>query len=328
MALASGIRRRAALVALLVAGVASLLHAQPPRLPRAAGPFPTGLSGTVVFESDIAGRPGLYTLDLARGAISRLTGDGSASEHTPRWSPDGRQVVFASNRAHYSGTAPDTGTPDLDIWIVRADGTNARRLTTDPAQDTDPSWTPDGTGVVFSSDRDSRGDLYLLTVATGATVRLTRHFVGRAIMPSVSPAPSRTAFAAQTLRVGAFWDFQVHVRDAGGAIVPVPSTAGACWPRWSPDGRRLAHVRLGRNVPSTLELRDGATLQSMQVLTVPGLWSYYPAWAPDMTRLVFSVSPEHHEGENWDLAVIAPATGEWTRLTQGPGNDRLPDWKK
>ncbi len=328
MASASGIRRRAALVALLVAGVASLLHAQPPRLPQAAGPFPTGLSGTVVFESDIAGRPGLYTLDLARGAVSRLTGDGSASEHTPRWSPDGRQVVFASNRAHYSGTARETGTPDLDIWIVRADGTNGRRLTTDPAQDTDPSWTPDGTGVVFSSDRDSRGDLYLLTVATGATVRLTRHFVGRAIMPSVSPAPSRTAFAAQTLRVGAFWDFQVHVRAASGAIVPVPSTAGACWPRWSPDGRRLAHVRLGTNAPSTLELRDGATLQSMHVLTVPGLWSYYPAWSPDMTRLVFSVSPEHHEGENWDLAVIDVATGQWTRLTQGPGNDRLPDWKK
>ncbi len=328
MALASGIRRRAAFVALLIASVASLLHAQPPRLPQAAGPFPAGLAGTLVFESDIAGRPGLYTLDLARGGVARLTGDGSATEQTPRWSPDGRQVVFASNRAHYSGTTRDTGTPDLDIWIVHADGTNARRLTTDPAQDTDPSWTPDGTGVVFSSDRDSRGDLYLLTIATGATVRLTRHFVGRAIMPSVSAAPSRTAFAAQTLRVGAFWDFQVHVRDASGGIVPVPSTAGACWPRWSPDGRRLAHVRLGANAPSTLELRDGATLQSTKVLTVPGLWTYYPAWSPDMTRLVFSVSPEHHDGENWDLAIIDPATGQWTRLTQGAGNDRLPDWKK
>jgi hypothetical protein len=159
-------------------------------------------------------------------------------------------------------------------------------------------------------------------------VRLTRHFVGRAIMPSVSPASSRTAFAAQTLRVGAFWDFQVHVREANGAIVPVPATAGACWPRWSPDGRRLAHVRLGANERSTLEVRDGTTLQSAKVLTVPGLWSYYPAWSPDMTRLTFAVSPEHHDGENWDLAVIDVATGQWTRLTQGPGNDRLPDWKR
>lgn len=328
MASASGAGRLATIAALLLGGVSALPHAQAPPLPRPVAPFPAGLAGTVVFESDLTGRPGLYTLDLARGAVARLTGDGTATEQTPRWSPDGRQVVFASNRAHYSGTSRDTGAPDLDIWIVNADGTNARRLTTDPALDADPAWTPDGRGVVFSSDRDSRGDLYLVTIATGTTVRLTRHFVGRAIMPSVSPAPSRTAFAAQTLRVGAFWDFQVHVRDASGAIVPVPSTAGACWPRWSPDGRRLAHVRLGANERSTLEVRDGSTLHSSKVLTVPGLWSYYPAWSPDMTRLAFSVSPEHHEGENWDLAVIDVATGQWTRLTQGAGNDRLPDWKK
>ena len=166
--------RRAALVALLLASLSGLPHAQGPRLPTPSSPFPPGLSGTLVFESDVAGRPGVYTLDLARGAVARLTGDGTASEQTPRWSPDGRQVVFASNRAHYSGATRDTGTPDLDIWIVNGDGTNARRLTTDPAQDSDPSWTPDGSGVVFSSDRDSRGDLYLLTIATGATVRRSR----------------------------------------------------------------------------------------------------------------------------------------------------------
>ena len=57
------------------------------------------------------------------------------------------------------------------------------------------------------------------------------------------------------------------------------------------------------------------------------LWSYYPDWSPDDTQLAFSVSPEHHEGENWDLAVVDLKTGAWTRLTTGAGNDRLPDWK-
>ena len=161
MALASRLIARGVSVALLlaVADGTTLSHAQAPRVPQAVAPFPAGLSGTLVFESDIAGRPGLYTLDLARGAITRLTGEATFSEQTPRWSPDGRQVVFASNRAHYVGATRDTGTPDLDVWVVNADGSNARRLTTDAAHDADPTWTPDGAAVVFSSDRDSRGDL-------------------------------------------------------------------------------------------------------------------------------------------------------------------------
>ncbi len=228
---------RLALTALVMLVASGLPQAQSPRLPAVVAPFPPGLSGTLVFESDVAGRPGLYTLDLARGVVTRLVGDANSRAQTPRWSPDGRQVVFASNRAHYVGSPAETGTPDFDLWLVDADGRNARRLTTDPANDSDPAWTPDGAGVVFSSDRDSRGDLYLLTLATGTTTRLTRHFVGRAIMPSVSPAPSRTAFAAQTLRVGAFWDFQIHIRDGSGAVEPLAASSGACWPRWSPDGR-------------------------------------------------------------------------------------------
>ena len=80
--------------------------------------------------------------------------------------------------------------------------------------------------------------------------------------------------------------------------------------------------------PSALEVRSGADLRESRVLRADKLWSYYPAWSPDATRLVFSVSPAHHEGENWDLAVMDVASGRWQRLTQGRGNDRLPDWKK
>jgi hypothetical protein len=41
-----------------------------------------------------------------------------------------------------------------------------------------------------------------------------------------------------------------------------------------------------------------------------------------------SVSPEHHEGEDWDLAIVDPSrTSPPRRLTSGGGNDRLPDWK-
>jgi Tol biopolymer transport system component len=58
------------------------------------------------------------------------------------------------------------------------------------------------------------------------------------------------------------------------------------------------------------------------------LWSYYPDYSPDGRYLAFSVSPEHHQGEDWDLALVdLQKPGQFARLTQGPGNDRYPDWR-
>lgn len=299
-----------------------------PPLPAAVRPFPPGLRGTLVFQSDITGRPALYTLALATGEVRRLSGDPRYTSANPRWSPDGSRVMFSSNRAHYEGAAPETGTADLDVWTIGADGAGLARLTSDAANESDPAWSPDGRSIVYSSDRDSRGDLFRLVPTTGAVTRLTTHFAGRAIMPAPAPDGARVAFAAQSLRLGAFWTFQVHVRMPDGSTPGLTNTVGGCWPSWSPDGARLAHVRLPDGEASSIEIRDGARLERSTVHKAGALWSYYPDWSPDGTQLAFAVSPEHHEGENWDLAVMDARTGAWTRLTQGAGNDRLPDWKR
>jgi Tol biopolymer transport system component len=296
--------------------------------PQTATPFPHGLRGTLVFQSDRPGRPAIFTLDLASGRARHLSGDPRWTEGNPRWSPDGAQVAFSSNRAHYEGRSPEQGQPDLDLYVVNADGTGRRRVTSAPANETDPSWAPDGKSLVFTSDADSRGDLYRVWLADGRVDRLTRHFVGRAIMPSVSPDGRKVAFAAQTLRVGAFWDFQVHVLDlASGRTEPLPASAAACWPTWARQGNRMANVLLRRDQPSILEARDVGGGRVQQFGAPAPAWNYYPEFSPDDAHVVFSVSPAHHEGEDWDLAVYTFATGKWERVTAGPGNDRLPDWR-
>jgi TolB protein len=299
------------------------IAAQNPSLPSPSSPFPGGLAGTVVFQSDRRapdnpeGRNHLFALDLASGRVSQLTSGRNHHDQHPKWSPDGRRISFISSRGG-----------SFDLWVMNADGTNVERLTDHPAADYDPIWAPDGQSLIFSSERDSRSDLYRLWLKDRRIDRLTHHFVGRAIMPSVSPDGKLVAFAAQTLQRLNFWEFQVHVLDlATGKTRALDNSGGACWPSWSPDGRSIANVLLAKE-PSTIQIRNADGTRAREVVTDPKLWSYYPDWSTDGKLIALSVSPAHHEGEDWDLAIV-PADGSapMRKLTSGPGNDRLPDWR-
>lgn len=67
---------------------------------------------------------------------------------SPRWSPDGTQIVFVCS---CDG--------DSDIYVVKADGTGLRQLTDAPGIDVSPRWSPDGTRIVFESRRDTNYDI-------------------------------------------------------------------------------------------------------------------------------------------------------------------------
>lgn len=297
---------------------------QSPAVPQIVTPFPAGLTGTLVFQSDLRspdnpqGRTRIYTLNLATRAATAITRGRDHRDENPRWSPDGTRIAFKSNR----------GGNTYDIYVMDADGGNAVRITEHPANDHDPAWMPDGQSLIFSSERDSRGDLYRVWLNDRRVERLTRNFVGRAIMPHVSPDGRSVAFAAQTLARLQFWEFQVHVLDlATGRTRALDNSGGACWPAFSPDGRTLANVLLATE-PSTLQIRGTDGQGARTVRGAPGQWHYYPEWSPDGRWLALSVSPQHHDGEDWDLALVrADGSNTVQKLTTGPGNDRLPDWK-
>jgi Tol biopolymer transport system component len=295
---------------------------QAPSLPQAASPLPA-VSGTLAFMSDRRGpdnpdgRNHIFTLDLQSGRVTQLTSGRNHHDQHPKWSPDGRRISFVSSRAG-----------NFDLYVMDADGTNVTRLTDHPANDFDPIWMPDGQSLIFSSERDSRSDLYRVWLKDRRVDRLTHHFVGRAIMPNVSPDGKLVAFAAQTLQRLQFWEFQIHVLDlATGKTRALDASGGACWPSWSPDGRRIANVLLAKE-PSTIQIRNADGGGAREVAADPKLWAYYPDWSSDAKWIALSVSPQHHEGEDWDLAIV-PADGSAPprKLTTGPGNDRLPDWK-
>ena len=100
---------------------------------------------------------------LLGGAFS-LQAQTPAEDTAPLWlrypavSPDGKQIAFG-----YEG----------DIYLVPAEGVKARQLTTNPAYDARPVWSPDGSRIAFMSDREGSRDIYVVSVEGGAAKRVT-----------------------------------------------------------------------------------------------------------------------------------------------------------
>ena len=141
----------------------------------------------IVFTSVRDGDLDLYSMDLDGGNVQRLT-DGLGYDGGAFYSPDGSKIVW---RAHY----PEAGSDEakdyqellgkgllrpgkLDVWVMDADGTNARQLTDVGGANFAPYWHPDGDRILWSSNHeDPKGrefDIYMIHLDGSGMERITR----------------------------------------------------------------------------------------------------------------------------------------------------------
>ena len=243
----------------------------------------------IVFSSNREnGNFEIYVMNIHGKNPRRLTKN-RHDDFSPSWSPDGKRIVFTSERDGNS-----------EIYVMNADGSNPRRLTENGNFDQFPSWSPDGERIAFSSRRDGHfrnafgitDEIYLMDTDGGNQQRLTNNR-GWDWFPSWSPDGERIAFASD--RRGDFENFEIYVMDADGGNQRrlTENRHEDSSPSWSPDGERITFNsrRDGNSEIYVMEANGG----NQQRLTNNRQDDFQPAWF----NSPFSVSPAGKKFKVW-----------------------------
>lgn len=267
----------------------------------------------IAFVWTVDGKKELAVMDYDGHNVRQLTQDKSLSAR-PRWSPDGKQIVYTSymNRfpdvieinlftgqrrrlAAYPGLnsgavySPDgnsialtlskDGNPEL--YVMDASGGGLQRLTQTKGAESSPTWSPDGQYIAYVSDMAGTPQIYRIHRSGGEPERLT-------FSPSYNTEPdwSRPPATGQlqpmlavTSRVGGKFQIGVYNSSTRAVEPKVADDADNEDPSWAPNGRHLVFTKT-RGGRTRLCLLDVLTGEVVQLPELKQGGASQPAWGP------------------------------------------------
>ena len=291
-------------------------------------------------------RSHVFLVPAAGGAPRQLT-YGERGESQPSWSPDGRTIAFVTAR----GTANGEDGPRPQLWLLPADGGEARQLTTARDGVVSYVWSPDSRMIAYvtpdslTRDQEAKrrrrddaqvyeGDfrlnhLWVVNVETGTATKVTSGAFTVAGAPSWSPDNKWLAFqAGPTPLIRDERKDAYLVEIATKAITPVTTTHDAeSAPQFSPDGRLLAFTSVKHEFAPHKDGIMPRTLRNARIITYDIATKAFtdhaqPAfdvspgalrWAPDGSALWFTASDRVYQS----LYRYTPATKRYEQLTKG-----------
>ena len=248
-------------------------------------------------------------------SIGMLFREGFAAHHKP-------QIAFFSARDGNS-----------EIYVMDADGKNQRRLTSHPATDFSPSWSPDGNEIAFSSYRNGGNiQIYVMDSDGQNPTRLSDGVNDK--RPAWSPDGQRIAIENS----GWGWGAEIYVMDNNGENTTRLTNDGGSkrGPSWSPDGKSI--VFLLNSQVSVMD-SDGKNPRKL----TDGQIALNPTWSPDSEMIAYEswrrndgISEIHlmtADGEYIKKLSRPPERGDWdpnwispAALAVSPAGNRITIW--
>ena len=281
----------------------------------AGAAFPGG-NGSIAFTTFyLDGNENIYAIEPDGTGLRRLTAD-TGFDDDAAWSPNGRRIAFASNRAHPANACEGLNPGcDYDIYVMNADGNNVKRLTSTPASDRDPAWSPDGRRIVFSSTRDDVGgsgefvnaELYVMNADGTAQTRITND-PGVDHQAAWSPDGTSIAFRRASCEFNCIPHIYKVAPDGSG--LTQLTNGGDRMPNWAPDGSKIVFEREVGGAHFFTMNPDGS-----QQSIISGEHSG-PAWSPNGLRIAYAYPGIGH--------MNVDGSGGTTINTSG---GEKPDWQ-
>ena len=311
---------------------ASRVSAKPAAAKRTSPAIVGALAAVVVIALGLGwwfGQSGESTTQPPQYNLRQITRDAGITVD-PALSLDGKLLAYASDRRSQG---------DLNIWVEQLAGGNPIQLTTHEADDRSPSFSPDGSQVVFESDRDG-GGIYVVSALGGNPRRVS----GAGVCPRFSPDGSSISFTRPETDAANQFYRRIHVVPAAGGParrVDV-NLAFANAPVWSPDGRYLLFAgsaepgRIGTRltmdwwiVPvgggeaaplGTLDLFAESPIQARTASL--RIWTEPQQWVADGNYVLFTAESGGGTSNLWRVQLSTDGRrliGEPQRLTSGTG---------
>ena len=218
-----------------------------------------------------------------------------------------------------------------DIWAMRSDGTDRRRLTNNTIYDAAPAWSPDGRRILVTSERDSipghpgrKADLFVMNADGSVVQPLTEgNYYSR--NGHWSPDGTRVVFERFDPADGTYRVYVMNVDGTGVLALTSPDHQNFS-AQWSPDGARILFLsnRAPRSWWTMYTMRpDGTDEQQLAAETACDGNVYEPRWSPDGSRITYACGSSFGDG-----VYVMNANGTGGQRLSPPANtsDHSPVW--